>query len=64
MTACEIVHCRGKGALFLLDGWGELPEELQRESLFRTLIGAPHKYSLSRVALMVSACPVSSTGLQ
>ena len=44
VIAREIVHYRGKNVLFLLDGWDELPQELQRESVFRTLIEAPHKY--------------------
>ena len=60
----EIVQCKGAGVLLLFDGWDELPNELQRESLFQILIEQPHKYSLQKVAIVVSSRQISSTGLQ
>ena len=62
--AHEIVHCKGEGVLLLFDGWDELPNELQRGSLFQILIEKPHTYSLQKVAIVVSSRQISSTGLQ
>ena len=62
--AHEIVHHKGEGVLLLFDGWDELPNELQRGSLFQILIENPHKYSLQKVAIVVSSRQISSTGLQ
>ena len=62
--ASQIKQTKGKGVLLLLDGWDELPEEQQRDSLFRTLIEAPHKHSLQKAAVVVSACQISSASLQ
>ena len=62
--AHEIVHHKGEGVLLLFDGWDELPNELQRGSLFQILIEKPHKYSLQKVAIVVSSRQNSSTGLQ
>ena len=62
--AHKIVQCKGAGVLLLFDGWDELPNELQRESLFQILINRPHKYSLQKVAIIVSSRQISSTGLQ
>ena len=62
--AHEIVQHKGEGVLLLFDGWDELPNELQRGSLFKILIEKPHKYSLQKVAIVVSSRQISSTGLQ
>ena len=62
--ASEIMQMKGKGVLLLLDGWDELPEEYQMDSLFQTLIGAPYKHSLPKVAVVVSARQISSSSLQ
>ena len=63
--AHEIVHRKGEGVLLLFDGWDELPYNmLQRGSLFQILIENPHKYSLQKVAIVVSSRQISSTGLQ
>ena len=62
--AHEIVHRKGEGVLLLFDGWDELPNELQRGSLFQILIEKPHKYSLQKVAIVVSSRQISSTCLQ
>ena len=62
--ASEIMQMKGKGVLLLLDGWDELAEEQQRDSLFHTLIEAPHKHSLQKAAVVVSARQISSASLQ
>ena len=62
--AHEIVQHKGEGVLLLFDGWDELPNELQRGSPFQILIEEPHKYSLQKVAIVVSSRQISSTGLQ
>ena len=62
--ASQITQMKGKGVLLLFDGWDELPEEQQRDSLFRTLIKAPHKHSLQKAAVVVSARQISSSSLQ
>ena len=60
----EIVQCKGAGVLLLFDGWDELPNELQRESLFQILIKRSHKHSLQKVAIVVSSRQISSICLQ
>jgi len=58
--------CHGRGVLFLLDGWDELPEEQQKNDkhFFRTLIETPVKYSLDEAAIIVTSRPVSSGDLR
>ena len=60
----KLFSAKGAGVLLLFDGWDELPNKLQRESLFQILIEQPHKYSLQKVAIVVSSRQISSTGLQ
>ena len=62
--ASQIMQLKGKGVLLLLDGWDELLEEYQRDSLFQTLIRAPYKHSLQKAAVVVSARQISSSSLQ
>ena len=64
-VASEMQACRGRGVLFLLDGWDELPEQ-QRKSknfLFRELIEKPQNHSLDEVTIIVTSRPVSSGDL-
>ena len=64
--ASKIKKCHGRGILFLLDGWDELPEE-QRQSqkfLLRELIERPEKHSLNEAAVIVTSRPVSSGDLR
>ena len=58
--------CHGKGVLFVLDGWDELPEEQQKNEklFFRTLIETPVKYFLDEAAIIVTSRPVSSGDLR
>ena len=62
--AKEIKNCNGKGVLFVLDGWDELPAEYQRsgsESLFHKLLTGE---TLHRCSIIVTSRPTSSAGLQ
>ena len=58
--AHEIVQCKGARVLLLFDGWDELPNQLQRESIFQILIEDRHKYSLQKIAIVVSSRQISS----
>ena len=53
----------GEGVLFVMDGWDELPPELQQQSLFRRLINLPVASSLHRSAVIVTSRPESSAEL-
>ena len=57
--------CLGRGILFLLDGWDELPEEQSQSQtfLFRELIERPEKHSLDEAAVIVTSRPVASGNL-
>ena len=39
--ASEIIATNGRGILWVLDGWDELPPHLQRDSIFRSLLPPP-----------------------
>lgn len=54
----------GRGILFLLDGWDELPLSLQQESIFLTMIKSPDKLFLGESAVIVTSRPISSADLQ
>ena len=56
----EIEARDGEGVLFVMDGWDELPPELQQQSLFRRL---PVASSLHRSAVIVTSRPESSAEL-
>jgi len=62
----KIEACHGRGILFLLDGWDELPrkERKRDDFFFRTLIEKPHKHSLDEAAIIVTSRPVSSGDLR
>ena len=59
----EIEARDGEGVLFVMDGWDELPPELQQQSLFRRLINLPVASSLHRSAVIVTSRPESSAEL-
>ena len=53
-----------KGLLLLLDGWDELPIEMQTRSLFLNFLKIPQKYSLLEASVVVSSRPIASASLQ
>ena len=62
--AKKIAKKDGKGVLLLFDGWDELPTDMQSKSFLRDIIVVPHKHSLLKAAVVVSARPISSTSMQ
>ena len=57
--AAELKATNGRGVLWVLDGWDELPPHLQQESIFCQLI----KRTLSECSLIVTSRPISSGDL-
>ena len=55
----------GKGAVWVLDGWDELPSDLPRDSVIRTLIqpGVSQENPLHKSDVIVTSRPVSSAKL-
>lgn len=65
-VASKMRECHGRGVLFLLDGWDELPEKERKSEtfLFRKLIEKPKELSLDEAAIIVTSRPVSSKDLR
>ena len=57
--AAELIATNGRGVLWVVDGWDELPRHLQQESIFRKLI----KRMLSECSVIVTSRPISSGDL-
>ena len=58
--ANRIEELSGKGTVFVLDGWDELPTDLQQTSFFRDLVEHPHKISLHESSVIITSRPISS----
>ena len=61
--AAEIAAKDGKGVLWILDGWDELPTKLQQQSIFRHLITPPTKSPTRKSAVIITSRPISSANL-
>ena len=59
----EIKTANGKGVLFLLDGWDELPQSMQTNSIFKDIIKSSPKYPLLPSTVVVTSRYVSSDDL-
>ena len=65
--ASEIIATNGRGILWVLDGWDELPPHLQQDSIFRSLL--PQRYNahkekmLHESSVIVTSRPISSGDL-
>ena len=59
----EIKEVNGKNVLFLLDGWDELPQNLQNYSIFQDIIKSSPKRSLLHCTVVVTSRYVSSDEL-
>ena len=57
--AAELIATNGRGVLWILDGWDELPPQLQQDSIFHKLI----KRMLSECSVIVTSRPISSGDL-
>ena len=63
-AAREIIANEGSGVLWILDGFDELPEHVQRKSLISNLIKPKHQENtLSKTAVIVTSRPISSADL-
>ena len=60
----KVAQTNGKGILLLFDGWDELPNDKQKESMFLEVLKLPGKHYLSNAAVLVSARPVKSASIQ
>ena len=61
--ANRIEELSGKGTVFVLDGWDELPTDLQQTSFFRDLVEHSHKISLHESSVIITSRPISSNDL-
>ena len=65
--AAELIATNGRGVLWVLDGWDELPSHLQQRSIFRALIPLkPKDYKerlLHECSVIVTSRPISSGDL-
>ena len=60
-----ITERRGKGCCFILDGWADLPEELQTSSFIHDLLkGSKPGSALPHCSFIVTARPIVSPSLQ
>ena len=57
--AAELIATNGRGVLWVIDGWDELPPHLQQDSVFHKLI----KAMLSECSVVVTSRPISSGDL-
>lgn len=62
-VSVKIIAAYGKGVLFVMDGWDELPLPLQQDSFFQKLIQCPCDLSLHLSSVVVTSRPVSSVDL-
>ena len=63
-AAAEIMAVKGKGVLWILDGWDELPPHLLKKSIFRRLITSKRQENLlSKTAVIVTSRLISSGDL-
>ena len=57
--ATELTATNGRGVLWVLDGWDELPPHLQQDSIFCQLV----KKMLNKCSVIVTSRPISSADL-
>ena len=48
----ELIATNGRGVLWILDGWDELPPHLQQDSILRRLIPPKQDFSLDNIMLL------------
>ena len=60
----EMLSCRGRNVLFVLDGWDEYGAGLQAGSLFQRLICSPEEVSMHFCSLIITSRPIASGELQ
>ena len=53
----------GRGILWVMDGWDELPSQLRKESFLRDMIATPQISPISLSSVIVTSRPISSDDL-
>ena len=61
--ASAIKASNGRGILWVMDGWDELPLRLQDDSLLRDMIAPPHISPITLSSVIVTSRPISSGDL-
>ena len=62
-VASAIKACLGRGVLWILDGWDELPSHLRERSLLRDMITLSLLSPITQSSVIVTSRPVSSSKL-
>ena len=62
-VASAITDIDGRGILWVLDGWDELPKQLQKSSFLRDIIVPPAKSPITLSSVIVTSRPISSGDL-
>ena len=60
----QLLSCRGRGVLFVLDGWDEYGPGLRHSSLFQQLICTPGEVNMHFSSLIITSRPIASGELQ
>ena len=64
-VADYIVEKRGKGCCFVMDGWEDLPEEMQESSFIRCVLHSQQpQLALPRCMFLVTCRPIASASLK
>ena len=64
-VADHIVDKRGKGCCFVMDGWEDLPEEMQKSSFIRRVLHSQQpQLALPRCVFLVTCRPIASASLK
>ena len=62
-VAKAITNTDGRGILWILDGWDELPSQLRKKSLLRDMITPSHYSPITQSSVIITSRPVSSGDL-
>ena len=62
-VASAITACNGRGILWVMDGWDELPVRLQLNSFLMHMITPPHISPITLSSVIVTSRPISSVKL-
>ena len=62
-VVAELRAVGGRGMLWVLDGWDELPSHLRTDSIFHQLIEDPEELDLNSSTILITSRPVASGDL-
>ena len=60
----ELLSCRGRNVVFVLDGWDEYGGSLRGHSFFQQLICSPRKVNMQFSSVVITSRPIASGELQ